>query len=340
MRPLLLAAMLLGSFQDPPTITLEKSATVPAAAGEIAKRFGEKLKVDPGIDEKTIDLRVRDAGYLQALDALCRAHGGISYLEGENLKGHEEFTLRPGTWVEFPTSYSGPFKLIVTSLTRIKLRSKRGEQAWVRVNLQLFWPPSISAEQPAMSRELELSAARDAGGQDLLFPKAKPETDELVTVGTDGFYKRATSITTQVKDFDLAKGLSRFEGKTWMETARRVQVRLPLDVGSKVDAPHGVLLVQSVSEIKKETGSLWLVSLKYEPREAKGPGMPRMFEPYVRFDGGEEFYVGMYGDHEREVEIRTEEEGPRPKALFLNARADLRTVEIPFSFTSIVFKAN
>jgi hypothetical protein len=331
MRPFLLAATLVCSFQDPPTITLEKAATVQAAAGEIAKRFGEKLKVEPEIDDKAVELKVRGAGYLQALDALCRAHGGITYFEDENLQGSEELVLRPGTWVEFPTSYSGPFKVIVTSFTRIKMRSRRGDQSWVCVNVQVLSPPSISAQQPATARGMELVAARDAAGQDVLFPTPRAEIDEIVRIGAGGI---------PVKDFDVSKGLSRLEGKTWMEVARRVPVRIPLDVGAKIDAPHGTLLVQSVSEIKKEVGSLWLVSLKYEPREAEGPGMARMFESTARFDEGEEFFAGMYGDSDRRADIRTEEEGPRPKALFLKARADLRTVEVPFSFANILFKAN
>src|SRR5262245_4454451 len=140
MRLLALLTLLLCPLQDQRRITLEKSGSLQTLAGEIAAQSGERVRVDGAVDEKTVELKVRDAGLYQALDALCQAHGGATYIDTEErLLKTPELRLRPETWVEHPVSYSGNYRVIVHSFTRIKSRSESGEGAWARVNLQLFY---------------------------------------------------------------------------------------------------------------------------------------------------------------------------------------------------------
>jgi len=150
-------------------------------------------------------------------------------------------------------------------------------------------------------------------------------------------YKHARSANVYLRDFDLAKGLRKLEGKASIETARRVPVRIPLDVGARTETPFGVILVRSVEESKGGGGgSLWLIGLKRE-----GPELRRgtdLFEPRIRFDDGEEQHEGFSA--RGEFELRTRREGPRPKVLLLKTRSDLTTVTVPFSFTNVLFKAD
>src|SRR5688572_5410636 len=76
----LLIGALGASPQEPPRITLEKSGTFKSLVSEVGAFFGVKLSVRDAVEDKPVDLRVREAGLLQALDALCRAHGAVTYL--------------------------------------------------------------------------------------------------------------------------------------------------------------------------------------------------------------------------------------------------------------------
>ena len=53
--------VLLASPQDSSRITLEQTAPFRALAEELSKKSGEKVPVDSGVEDKTLELRVRDA---------------------------------------------------------------------------------------------------------------------------------------------------------------------------------------------------------------------------------------------------------------------------------------
>src|ERR1043165_7928106 len=129
---LFLVGALLASPQDPPRLTLQKSGTFRALADEISRKIEEKLKVDADLEDKTVELHVRDAGFLEALDALCRAHGAVTYLVDDFRRGKEAegLVLRSGTWIEYPVSYSGNLKTIVSAFTRVTSLSEKEGRTW------------------------------------------------------------------------------------------------------------------------------------------------------------------------------------------------------------------
>jgi len=343
MRSIALFALssLLASPQDSSRITLEQTAPFRALAEELSKKSGEKVLIDSGVEDKTLELRVRDAGFYQALDALCRAHGGVTYVKDEigSLEGRG-FAVRQGAWIEHPASYSGPYRVALHSLTRIKSTSEKGAHAWVRANLEVFWPPSLSVTRTSGSRLWECTAAVDREGRDVRPTDGAEEPDELVSVHTGAGYGNSLSHSIRLADFDIAGGLQRFEGKAVVEVARGVDVRVPLKAGTKVETPQGAVLVQSVNELRKgDDGSSWLISLKYEPRKpGKGRGR-EVFEHDARLDQKVDVFLSYSWEEDGQIEIKTWNETPRPKVLVLRARDEPMTIDIPFSFKNASFKA-
>jgi hypothetical protein len=334
MARFLLSALLLGALQDPARVTFEKSGSCRALAEELSKAFRESVQVDKELEDKTVELKVKDAGFFQALDALCRAHGALTYVEEEfRDRKKREMVLRSGTWVDYPTSYWGHFKVQVASFIRLKTRSERGEKSWVRVELEVFHPPSLSV---GYLEKFDITEALDGSGKDVRAQDEEPS--ELVRFEGSGGYLHSQSRETYFRDFDLAKGLGKLTGSISLDTARRVPVRVALDVGSKTETPAGAILVKSVEEIKTANGSRWMVVIKYEPRDPKPGRLNEPFESMVRFDDEQEHYESI--SRQGEVEIKTWNEGPRPKALFLIARADPAKVTLPFSFKDVVFKVD
>ena len=338
MGPFVLAVLLLTGLQDPPKLTLEKSGTFRDLVEEVSKKFGETVKVDPAVENKTIEVRVTDAGFYQAVDALCRAHGGVSYLDEDyKTRGRPELNLRSGTWVEYPASYWGNYKVMVVSWTRLKSKTDVGERSWVRGNLNVFYPPSLSVDS---ADAWQVTEALEGEGRDVRSVKGEPEPTELVRIDSTSGFNHALIGKVHFRDFDLQKGLRKLEGTTVLDAARRVQVRVPLEVGSKTEIPQGEILVKSIQEIKSAGGPLWAVGLKIEARDAENRRFGDRFDPWIRFDDGDEQYERVSLGIASDVEIKTEDAGPRPKALFLRARADPVKVSVPFSFKDVFFKVD
>jgi hypothetical protein len=334
MRLLLPAALFLCSLQDQGRITLEKSDPLQALAKEIASQAGESVKVDGGIDGKTLDLKVRDAGLYQALDALCRAHGGATYLDAqERILEAPELRIRPGTWIEHPVSYFGNFRVAVHSFTRIKSRMESGDRAWVRVNLQLFHPPSLSATS---DQTWSIASAFDKTDRDVRDFETR-DFEEMVSVDTGAGSGTFLAHAVDLRDFDLAGGLKKLEGKATVEFGRRVDVKVPLEVGKKVETPTGTLVVESILEVEKgRRGSKWVISLDYQPL-GKGGRLYEAFEHLCTLDGTGDVFITPSDDDSR-LEIKPFRDMKRPKLLVLKAREAPRKVEIPFSFKDVVLK--
>ncbi len=331
---------ILAPLQDPPRLTLEKSIPFADAAAELGKKSGEKLAVDPAIEAKTLDLKIRDAGFFEALDALCRAHGDVTYLEEEDNILLDTLNLHPGAWTEYPTSYSGPFKLAVVSFTRIRMSSVTGNRTWVRANFCLFWPPSFSVTSADEDHAWRVTSALDSDGHEVQSPADSSEPFEAVRVHTGLDFKHATSHSVHLREFDPVRGLKRLEGKVAVEVSRPLAVQVPIEVGSKVETPEGKLSVTAVSQVKKaeNNSAVWAVSLKFEPREAKEQAVRRLFEPRGRLDDAPEEYVSLPFSDDLEFDVRLANGGLKPKVLHLTVRAGMKKVEVPFSFKDVVFK--
>ncbi|HLY08778.1 MAG TPA: hypothetical protein VKW04_05645 [Planctomycetota bacterium] len=339
----LAAVLALGSLfaalQEPPKLTLERSDSVQVLAKEVATFFSEKVVVHPDVLDKKVSLKIRDSGFLEALDALCRAHGDMTYREKDPPGTAGDWSLIPGAWVDTPSSYSGPYRVSVLSFTRTTHRSESGLGSSVRVKLGLSWTPSFDIGRVFAENTLSVTSALDPSGNDVRWGKNRLDDLPAVQVDTEPLLHRSLVVTGRLQDFDLAKGLGTLEGAVQVDVRRVSELRVPLVAGTKVEAPLGSLVVQALTEVKRDgKSSLWVASLQFEPRKSTPlPTVRDAFDDQARFDGGERFYLGEVGDHERDFEAKTNDGDPRPKELILNARGASERMKIPFSFRNIVF---
>lgn len=131
---LLAAGAALLTAQDPPRITLEKEGKLSEVVSELGRLVGP-IGIDPKAEDKAISLSVREAGYFEVLDALCRSHGaadrsfviadfdsgrGLTLLRGEaRLTGavaeEVQVALDPGREADVPGG-----KLVVEGLQEHK----------------------------------------------------------------------------------------------------------------------------------------------------------------------------------------------------------------------------
>jgi hypothetical protein len=317
-------------LQDPPVLTLEKTGRFHALVDELERAFGTTIPVADEVEDKEVRIAVKNAGFYEALDALCRAHGGATYFGNR-----DDFEIRAEPWVEYPAVHHGHFKVIVRSLARFRSRSVDGERAWVRVHLVLFGPPFQSVDfVSGADVTWSLLDARDGDGKD-----AKPEGEEpkqQMAIAEDQYLDG--NVATQdfrLRDLDIGKGLSRLAGKATLKVADSRIVRIPIEKGKEVEVPGGKIVVGAVNEHEKSrSGSKWRIALTYQ-----GEGdLRKKFENRANYEHGGEWRYLSLPYRGASFEVETWHIGGRPSWVELRVRQGERTIEVPFEFGKVVFE--
>src|SRR5690349_19912651 len=117
----------LCATQDPPKITLNKEGKLSEVVSELGPLVGP-IGIDPKVDDTPVALSLRDAGYFEVLDALCRSHGNLRYFSNAHqwLSGGKGAQLLLGTPLPYPAATEGHFKFLVTRMGRVQSRSVEG----------------------------------------------------------------------------------------------------------------------------------------------------------------------------------------------------------------------
>jgi len=338
---LLVAA--LASLQDSPTVTLDQSAPVETHLAEIQRATGGKIKVHLDEPGKAVTVKVKDASFFQALDAVCRAHGGVTYF-GRTFAGPDgAVDLRPEPWVEYPVQYSGPFRLTVSEMVRVDQQSSVGSRAWTRVMLLVFGPPWIGvSEESGAKADFQVLEAKDAEGRDVLPPANDADPEERVRVAAYpdmANYESSNSArkALRLRAFDIDRGLSILKGKVVLKVAEAGDVSLAPKAGESVAGDSGTLKIDTVSEHSKSIdGTTWRIQLTFSPKDPK-----RKLRSLVE-DG-----VGDGNGTWRELRLPKQGLtfeaviGPLPQlptALIFRVRKGERSVEAPFEFRNLTLK--
>src|SRR5262245_47767001 len=111
---------------DSPKITIDAVGSFRDHLREIQRQSREKFHSES--PEGDVTLRVKNAGFFEALDALCRAHGNMTYLT--DVHSDEPLQIESGLWIEYPAVYSGSFKVAVLGVARFKMRSEDEDRSW------------------------------------------------------------------------------------------------------------------------------------------------------------------------------------------------------------------
>jgi hypothetical protein len=336
---LLLLAAALGSPQDPPKVTYEDSGEFRLLALDLERRFKGRLRFFDKIPKKDVSISVRDAGYFQALDALCRAHGEVTYFpRGMDGGTGERLKLFSQPWVEYPASYDGHFKIALISMMRTVRSTAAGDQADVQSDVVLFGPPWISVTQHSGSRmDWKIEEALSKDGRDVRAPIQQDAGPVEVWLEggnpTQGNYE---SEVLSFLDFKTTEGLKSLKGVVKLTYAESRLVRISVKEGSAVRLPQGRLVVESVGKIEDD----WRIVVSFKPDAAKNaPYLPAVLEQSAFYEGGPELGLQLnFPWRQRTIDIRIGDLAVLPSWIDFRARMTEHVVDIPFRFTNVAFR--
>jgi hypothetical protein len=347
---LLLPLALVGTPQDPPTpkdppkVTYEDSGEFRLLAKDLEFKFGGRIFFGRKIASKEVSLSVKDAGFYEVLDALCRAHKEVTYFAGDEVgPGSENLTVVEGTWVEYPASYHGHFKTALVALMKTTRSSPEGDARGVEAELVVFGPPWLPLSWTSGAEaEWKIEEIRDAEGRDLVLPEKKGPAEERIRIQLDMHRSGNFKVyTTAFREFDLDRGLKSLAGKVELRTVESRPVRLTLDVGESAEIPQGKVKIAAVKEMESAgEDTSWMITMTFTPNEAsKDLKLQRIIGRRARFDNdrGQSARVEIPW-RSLSFDIELPHAKRIPKWIELNVRAAERVFDIPFRFADVAFR--
>jgi hypothetical protein len=327
--------------KDPPKLTLKKKATLSEWVVILENTFAVQFEIDEDAENKEVEVSVRDAGYFEALDALCRAHGNITYfreLEQGSSGGNRPPHLKAAAWKEYPVQYSGHFKVLLTGMRKIRASSPRGASAWTEVELCVAGPPWHDLDFSAGTQfKWGILESRDSEGKDLTYREDASRAFMLDSRFSLRISGNSKSRNFQFEDFDLDKGLKLLAGKVAITVADAKIVRIPLKAGAPTVIPGGTLKFESMQEKEKdESGAEWRIAFTFKPDKGD-PDLNSVLQREVRYEGHERWhYDNMRGGWTFEIE--TNRVLKAPTWVEFKARTGERTIDLPFRFNDVIFR--
>lgn len=325
-------------MQDPPPVTLEQSGPLRDVVHALEASSGSQIHLMSGVDDKLVTLSVREASLLQAVDALCRAHGNLctySSLRTSVWNWYPpQLRIHPGPFMDFPGTYSGPFKVIVPEITRHRLRSGRGEQAWTRVKLVLIAPPGIPVDSMSGSEaHYSIEEARDSQGRPIAIRENMAEHSRA---HQGGYHSDDNVVERSVEfdEFDPDRGLSVLKGKFEITYADSEEVRIPLESGKPVAIPGGDVLVEELKQVEPER---WRILLNVRPHEKK-KRLSKLLEERCQVEPspGTWQYLGSVEPSRIALDLLSCPQKPQWLHLFVRQGEHKR--DVPFDLRDVRFK--
>lgn len=122
-------------LRDPARVTLAAEKTpLRDALAELARQSGTEVDVALVPADWTVSYRCKDAGFWDALDGLCRAHGGVRWNPGKRI------SVLPGVPVACPKAVRGPLLVRLRSVEWRRIRSFGDpEEGFLRLEFDVAW---------------------------------------------------------------------------------------------------------------------------------------------------------------------------------------------------------
>lgn len=333
--------------KDPPKVTYEDSGDFRLLVMDLERRFKGRVRFEKGIPSKEVSISVRDAGYFEALDALCRAHKGARYIELESYDARlDETVVGPGEWIEHPSSYSDHFKTAILSMTRMVYRAADGNGARVTLTLAAMAPPWIPlSDSSGATSEWKVDEARDKEGKDLLAGPVERYAGDRAQVGTftrSGENSQVHFLT--LSDFDLSRGLKVLAGTVKVRTAEARVERIAVEEGLSLEMGAGTLTVEAIAKDRdlQRDERAWKISFSFKGNPAKDdrPNLiQRTFEGRLRHENGKGEWIRFSIPEVGHTFSATTSALPSaPAWVEFRIRGEERLLEIPFKFVDVSFK--
>jgi hypothetical protein len=324
--------------KDPPKITIEKTGSFKALIGTLASALSISIGMPEDVEDKEIKVSIKDAGLYEALDALCRAHGKVIYFEpgSEGSATHDpRLSLSAGDWTEYPTSYSGHFKTMVSHLLRVRRTSAWGTVSRVEAELCVMAPPWHNLDFSAGSRvKWTHKEARDHEDRDVLAKAADSTPSLLSAMASSKLSGNLSRGILDLADFDLDKGLRVLAGSASITVADSQVVRIPVEVGKSFPIPGGTITVESSAEFGKGGDEVrWRISFTVKPDDKRMRTIDDILESRVRFEGNDHWsYNGQY---RLAFDVETDRREKPPTWIEFKVRTGQRKLDVPFRFTDV-----
>jgi hypothetical protein len=324
------------------SISLPTAGSFRSLVRQLSETSRYPIEVDPGIEEKEVKLEARGVSFFEALDTLCRAHGNATYLgTSKRLSPPRSLTLRPGAWTQFPSAYSGRFKVILEGWIHMKDTSPAESEESTHVYLSVLPDPGHRLLEREGATKWTLTVATDGLGNDLLGrsePGAKEESPQLgfLELRESGHEVNASRHRARLRPMKDPGALRRLKGEIQATAAEIEDVRVPLDVGKEVPFSGGSLRVTAVQAVKVYSWMETRVTLAVKTQgDAVSPD--DLFECYGTYDGDKEGWDYLRPSHRgqnAEIQVKS----AAPKWVLLRLRKNFRTVHIPFEFANVSFE--
>jgi len=330
--------------KDPPKVTLDETGDFQALVQELAGKFGGGVRLRRGIPSKDVSVKVRDAGFFEALDALCRAHKEATYCPVDEESDREDFILAPAPWVEHKASYHGHFKTVLLSMKRHVQATPRGETTHAQVDIATFVPPWLSlggVSGTVLGKEIGTAVAAD--GRDLRLPENEDLPDDDMDVSDTPFFRgRVAHRRIYLRDFDLSKGLKSFSGTMTFRSVESKVVRMACGKGTSLELPKGRLSVDSVTELEKAGDkNSWRIAISFTPNEKSKEdpvALPDVLLEGVMYDGSARWSRLDLPWKGSSFMVETNPLDRAPAWLKFKLITAEREHEIPFQFSNVAFR--
>ena len=279
---------------------------------------------------------MKEVSFFQALDAVCRAHGGVTYLAKTDLLAPpQHLTLMAEPWLEYPCVYVEDSKILVDGCVRRVVETPSARTEFTEVYLSILLPPDrrfAGSDSEAKSWSILRVRGKNEGDLPLLKSDRSETRLELkepsraLTPNRHCFW---------VQSFPLEEGLQLLEGSFEGTIAETEDVQIPLEKGKEVRIPQGTLTVTAITPVKQYSWTETRVTLSFRPN-GKDVDLKTLFERYGNYDGSKEgwsFLSPEFGSGAVKFELSSES----PRWMTIRIRKNPRAVKIPFRFSNLAF---
>src|SRR5579864_8202092 len=92
----------LAATQEPGRITIDRTGTIDEIVEDLTVASGAAIRVDNAVGKTPFAVKVSGATFYEALDAICRAHGGACYLHSPIGPVEGKVDLVAGKFLDVP----------------------------------------------------------------------------------------------------------------------------------------------------------------------------------------------------------------------------------------------
>lgn len=164
-------------------VTLEhRNRPAREALEEIGRQAGIPCEFEGDIGKEAVTVSLKDATFLQAVDAVCAAHGKLvaTSQHREMQLGRPPTAKPPGSMhfiegpvLPFPACHVRQYRVRVNSVGLTKVNTFQGTESSGTLQVDVEWQPGVS---PRSCLKFELTELKDDQGRSLL-PERKEEND-------------------------------------------------------------------------------------------------------------------------------------------------------------------